>query len=62
MSLSKESEDDHSMELWTLTLFALGEVERFLQLLWLNADEGCLMYKEKYITTICEAHPIVLSK
>ena len=59
MILGKGSKDDHSMEFLTLILFSLGEVERSLQLLYIDADKGCLRYKERYGTPICEVHHTV---
>ena len=42
------------MELCTLIFFVFGEVEKFLQLLYLDADEVCLGYKERCSNPINE--------
>ena len=62
MSLGKESKYDHSMKICTLKIFSLGEVEIFLQLLYIDVVEKFLGYKDRYITPICEEHHMVLIK
>ena len=44
------------MEIWTLTLFALGEMRVFYNSyssMYMTDDSG---YKERYIAPICEEH------
>ena len=50
MSLGKGSKDDKPKELWNLTIFAPGEVESFLQLLYIDAETICV--SKKYTVTL----------
>ena len=43
--LGKGFKDEHQMELWTLILFSLREVEMFLQHCYIDAEKEHFSYK-----------------
>ena len=47
------------MEIWTLTLFALGEMRGFYNSYSSMQMGGASGYKERYSSPICEKHHMV---